>query len=247
MAKWLKQSTAASVIAGPFVAETDGYTTKESHTTMNVLVFKNSASDTVTSQAVTHTASGYYNVELDSGSTDTLGRLRLGFNDSASYLPVWEEYMVLPANTYDSLVAGTDRIDAELAGSGIAASTFAANAIDAVAIAASAINACSLAAGAVSAPALAASAFGSAAQAATWADKVADHTLRREWGEAASSADGDTKAFRSLLGAVAKLVNKVDTTSGSVKIYEADDSTELGVQGITACDAASPIVTVDTT
>ena len=137
--KFLKQSTAASIIVGPFVAETDGYTTKESHTTMNVLLFKNSASDTVSSQAVTHTASGYYNVEIDSGSTGTLGRLRLGFNNSASYLPVWEDFTVVTANTYDSLISGTDRLAASLGASGIAASTFGTGAINNVAIAASAL------------------------------------------------------------------------------------------------------------
>ncbi len=219
MSNWLKQNTAASLVVGPFVVETDGYTSSESLTALSGTMFKQNAASTAINPTVTHTASGYYNLPIASGSADTLGHLRFSFSNSASHLPVWEDFTVVPANTYDSLVGGTDRIDAELAGSGIAASTFGASAVDGVAIS------------------------------ATGANKIADHLYRREWGDAASSVDGDgtSASFRTLLGAVAKQVNKLDITSGSLQIYEADDSTILGVQGVTACAAASPIVTLDTT
>lgn len=78
------------------------------------------------------------------------------------------------------------------------------------------------------------------------ANKVADHTLRRNHGTALASSDGDTKTFRSLAGATAKLVNKVALNSNTLTVYEADDSTPLGTQTVTTSSSASPITAMDT-
>jgi hypothetical protein len=75
---------------------------------------------------------------------------------------------------------------------------------------------------------------------------IADHVLRRSWASAASSSDGDTKAFRSLLGAVAKLVNKISVGSGTLTICEADDSTSLGTQTVSSSSSADAITGLDT-
>ncbi len=230
MSKWLKQNTAASLMFGPFLSTSDGYSSKEAFTALSGVLYKNSGACIVVTQvAASHTASGMYKVPLASGSMDTLGQLTFHWANSACHLPVWDQYTVVVANTYDSLVSGTDRLAASLGASGIAASTFGGSAINAAAIAASAVGreTVSVAAG----------------------QKIADATLRREWGNAASSTDGgDALAFRSLLGAEAKLVNKIDASnSACLIIYRADDTTELARQVITACNAASPIVTLDTT
>lgn len=229
MPKWLKQSTAASLMFGPFLSTSDGYSSKEAFTALSGILYKNSgASISVTPVSASHTASGMYKVPLASGSMDTLGQLTFHFANSACHLPVWDQFMVVPANTYDSLVSGTDRLAASLGASGIAASTFGGSAINAAAIAASAIARESIA--------------------VTGARKIADVTMRREWGEAASSTDGDTLTGRSLLGATAKQVNRIDATSTAcLVIYQADDSTELFRQVMTACNNASPIVQLDTT
>lgn len=78
------------------------------------------------------------------------------------------------------------------------------------------------------------------------ANKMADHTIRRSFASAAASSDGDTKSFRSLLGAVAKLVNRIIAASGTLTVYEADDSTALGTQSITTDSSADPITVLDT-
>lgn len=78
------------------------------------------------------------------------------------------------------------------------------------------------------------------------ANKVADHTLRRNIGTALASSDGDTKTFRSLAGATAKMVNKVALSSATLAVYEADDSTLLGTQTVTTSSSASPITAMDT-
>lgn len=78
------------------------------------------------------------------------------------------------------------------------------------------------------------------------ANKVADHALRRNLGTALASSDGDTKTFRSLAGATAKMVNKVALNSTTLTVYEADDSTSLGTQTVTTSSSASPITAMDT-
>ena len=78
-------------------------------------------------------------------------------------------------------------------------------------------------------------------------NKIADHTLRRTFQNACDSSDGDTKTFRSLLGAVAKLVNRVVASGGTLTIYEDDDSTSLGTQSVTTNAGADPITELNTT
>ena len=74
---------------------------------------------------------------------------------------------------------------------------------------------------------------------------VADHVLRRGFASAAASSDGDAKSFRSLLGTVAKAVNKVSVSGATLTVYEADDTTALGTQTLTT-GSGDPITGVDT-
>ena len=102
--------------------------------------------------------------------------------------------------------------------------------------------------GAVTATAIATDAIGAAELAAGAANKIADHVLRRSAATARASADGDAASGRSLLGAVAKLVNKISTavTPGKITVYQEDDSTTAFTQTITTDVAAEPITVADT-
>lgn len=75
---------------------------------------------------------------------------------------------------------------------------------------------------------------------------LADHIIRRTFQGACDSTDGDTKSGRSLLGAIAKLVNKVSVSAGVLTICEDDDSTALFTQNVTTDEAALPITATDT-
>ncbi len=77
-------------------------------------------------------------------------------------------------------------------------------------------------------------------------NKIADHVLKRAWAAAAASSDGDAKSFRSILGATAKLVNKIAASGTTLNIYEADDTTILGTQTLTTDSTAEPITGADT-
>lgn len=76
---------------------------------------------------------------------------------------------------------------------------------------------------------------------------IADHILRRTVQNALDSSDGDTKTFRSLVGAASKLVNKLVSSGGTLTVYEDDDVTALGTQAVTTDSGANPITELDTT
>lgn len=124
MALFLKQSTAAVVSFGPFLDKTDGVTEETGlvsaldHATTGIKLSKNGGALTIrhaTVTATTYDAYGMYRVTLDTTDTGTLGTLRMAFNEAATCLPVWQDFMVLPANIYDSLVSGSDLIDVSMA------------------------------------------------------------------------------------------------------------------------------------
>lgn len=77
-------------------------------------------------------------------------------------------------------------------------------------------------------------------------DRIADHVLRRNFQEAVTADHGDAVAFRSLLGAVAKDVNRVELNGRNLVIYQHDDQTELGRQSVITNANATPITGIDT-
>lgn len=138
---WLKQSTATTLVLGPFVDETDGKTAETGLTISqaDVRLSKNAAAFAQKGDtgSCTHMENGYYACALNSTDTGTLGRLLVGVHEAGA-LPVWQAFMVLPANTYDSLF-GSDRLQVhvdEMTAGIITASVLAADAITAAKLAA---------------------------------------------------------------------------------------------------------------
>lgn len=113
---FLKQSTSATVLIGPFLDDADGKTAETALTISqaDVLLSKNGGAlaqknDT---NSATHDASGYYACALNSTDTGTLGRLRLCVSESGA-LPVWHTFTILPANVYDSIIGGSDNLQVD--------------------------------------------------------------------------------------------------------------------------------------
>lgn len=175
MVLWLRQSTSVDVGIGPFVDSTDGNTqeTALTLTQPDIRLKKNNGNwaQKAAAQTLTHEEAGWYELTLDATDTNTLGILIVAVHESGA-LPVWDKYMVVPANVYDSFVVGSDALDVSLIqwlgaapnallagrpdvsvgamGPGtIIAATFGAGAIDANAIAPDAIGSSELAASAV--------------------------------------------------------------------------------------------------
>ena len=117
MARFLKQSTAFTFRIGPFVDSTDGVTaeTALSIAQADIQISKAGGAFAQTSAATpttTHDADGWYQCPLTTTDTGTLGSLTVQIV-MAGALPVWEHFMVLPANVYDSLVGGTDALQVD--------------------------------------------------------------------------------------------------------------------------------------
>lgn len=70
---------------------------------------------------------------------------------------------------------------------------------------------------------------------------MADSILSR----ALSNVEGSA-TFRSLAGAIAKLVNKVTIAGTTLTVYKTDDASPMGSQEISTDENADPIVGVDT-
>jgi len=146
MTTWLKQSTATDVEIGAFVDDTDGKTpeTGLSIALADCQLIKNggAAAQKNDTSSATHRGGGHYTVPLNTTDTGTLGRLRLYINKTGA-LPQWRDFMVVPANVYDAVVAGSDKLQVhtdEITNGLITAATIATDAIDNDAIAASAVT-----------------------------------------------------------------------------------------------------------
>ena len=112
---WLKQSTVVTVKIGPFVDEDDGKTAETgltiSQADVRLSMNGGNIAQKTESTACTHDELGIYGCPLDATDTGTLGRLQLWVHESGA-LPVWHEFMVVPANVWDSMF-GADKLQVD--------------------------------------------------------------------------------------------------------------------------------------
>jgi len=113
---WLEQSTSGTLKIGPFVDEDDGKTAETGLTISqaDVRLSKNGGNMAQKNEATscTHDELGIYGCPYDATDTGTLGTLQLFVHESGA-LPVWHEYMVVPANVWDSMF-GTDLLKVDV-------------------------------------------------------------------------------------------------------------------------------------
>lgn len=119
----LKLSTAVTELIGPFVDDTDGKTDEgalvikkaDVHLSKNGGSFAAANADQGTADAgAPYDSHGYYSLSLNTTDTGTLGRLKVMIPMSGA-LKVWTDFMVVPANVYDALVGGTDKLQVDVA------------------------------------------------------------------------------------------------------------------------------------
>lgn len=108
--RWLRQSTAFTFRAGPFLDSTDGVTAETALTIAqaDIQISKDGGAFAQTSDAApttTHDADGWYQCPLTATDTNTLGPLTVQIV-MAGALPVWADFMVMPAWIYDMQVDG---------------------------------------------------------------------------------------------------------------------------------------------
>jgi len=114
--RFLKQSTAFTFRIGPFLDDTDGKTAETGLTISqaDIQISKAGGAFAQTSAAptTTHDVDGWYQCPLTATDTETLGSLTVQII-VAGALPVWEHFMVLPSNVYDSLIGGSDYLQTD--------------------------------------------------------------------------------------------------------------------------------------
>ena len=107
---WLKQSTAINVGLGPFLDSLDANTAETALTLTqpDIRLSKNGAAwaQKNAAQTLAHQENGWYSLALDATDTNTLGRLIVAVHETGA-LPVWKEFMVMPAGVYDAFITGS--------------------------------------------------------------------------------------------------------------------------------------------
>jgi hypothetical protein len=121
--RYLRKNTAVIVTVGPFYDKTDGVTIKSLLTITNetialvadtddglvptILITPAFASTTgVNALNYLSSAVGLMNISFSAENTNRLGRMFLTITDAANHVPVFHEFMVIPATVYDSLYLG---------------------------------------------------------------------------------------------------------------------------------------------
>jgi hypothetical protein len=170
--RWLKQSTSVDLPIGPFLDITDGASpeTALTITQPDIRLKKNGGAwaQKNAAQTLSHEENGFYEVTLDATDTNALGCLRLAVFEAGA-LPVFEDFMVVPANVWDSLFA-SDFLQVDVvqaagtawASGAITAASIANDAITAPKIAADAITSTKIADNAITAAKIATDAITSA-------------------------------------------------------------------------------------
>jgi hypothetical protein len=131
--RFLRTNTAVIVTVGPFYDKTDGVTIEGSLTITNeritltadtdagsapTLILDNVTGATAGTSNdlnyITNNDAGLMQLELTAADTNRLGRMFLTITDAANHVPVFHEFMVLPAMIYDAFILGTDVLDASM-------------------------------------------------------------------------------------------------------------------------------------
>lgn len=117
MSTWLKVSTAVDIAFGPFLDSADGNTVESGLTITqpDIRLKKNAGAwaQKSAAQTLSHEEAGWYEIALSATDTDTLGILIVAVHESGA-LPVWREFMVVPAQVYDSYLS-TDVLQVDVA------------------------------------------------------------------------------------------------------------------------------------
>ena len=120
MVRYLRQNTTTDVPFGPFVEASDGSSYKVTTITMpttgtqHVRVWKADGTVTGLAGAITLFEPGWARLSIAASDVTSAGVVRYAIGNATNNMPVWREYMVVPANVYDSLILGSDFLQVDV-------------------------------------------------------------------------------------------------------------------------------------
>ena len=133
----IKQSTAATLCVGPLLHPTTGEpvtSVTASSITARFISGVTSASITLSasggSNDIVHIANGMYSLEVTAGNVGTLGPFKVSLVGGDAFSPYTGSGTIVPANVYDSLVAGSDTLQADVTQAGGSAVTASSGILD---------------------------------------------------------------------------------------------------------------------
>lgn len=238
MTLWLKQSTAVDIKVGPFLDSTDGNTVEGGLTITqpDIRLSKNGGAfaQKGSAQTLSHNENGWYTVNLSTTDTNTLGTLVVAIHESGA-LPVWQTFMVVSANTWDSFFS-TDALDVSLIQwLGTAPNALVSSRVDASvgAMASNVLTATAINADAITAAKVAADVSAEIAD-AVWDEDATAHQTQGTFGQAIGDPAADNTtiwgAVNSNLDATVSSrasQTSVDTVDGIVDAILVDTGTTL--------------------
>lgn len=222
---YLREATSAQVMIGPFVGSDGGGLVSLTVSPELLRVSKDGgtfAAKNLTASNAIHNENAYYATVFDDTDTGSLGRLLVACSIDTA-LPLWQEFTVLPTSIYDAWVEGSVRQDVNLlTWRGTAPNALSSSRVDATV-------------GAMQDTVITSAAIEGSAP-----TRFTDDLLAKDM-----SAVSATIAARSPLNALRALRNRVDTSSGTLIVFEEDDATAAWSASITQNESAAPIVEVD--
>ena len=102
--KFLRQSTAATIVVGPFLSATDGkapVTTLTIASTLNGRAISNGTAAAYAPTSFVHDANGYYLVSLAAGDVPGVNRFVVNFSDPTTYCAIWQDFTVYAPAVFD--------------------------------------------------------------------------------------------------------------------------------------------------
>jgi hypothetical protein len=124
--RFLRNNTAVIITVGPFYDKTDGVTIETGLTITNERITLTADTDAGSAPTnildnvtgatsgtsndlnyITGNDAGMMQLELSASDTNRLGRMMLSITDAANHVPVFHEFMVMPALIYDTFFASS--------------------------------------------------------------------------------------------------------------------------------------------
>lgn len=116
MPGFLKQNTGVLLTCGPFVDAADGFTAETAIllSTASLAAIRKMGSlstQTISMRTLSHAGFGIYTLSLAASDLDTVGLLSISIVAPNIARPWADTFNVVPANTFDALVGGSDKLD----------------------------------------------------------------------------------------------------------------------------------------